>query len=359
MEDYIKGHIIEIHYGSRLLSSQERKYTKEFPIKDLNAKGIIGDMGIFKHGKFVHTDYLNLKLHGLNMRIGGSGSVSRRHSVPLYDIAVMVALGFSAPKIALRLKGEYGLYENVELATITHVVQSAIHDIMGGTFQAQEGLLKPIIEYLVDKGIARSDIYLAFKHAEFNFGWFNDWSYSKALIDADIEWICTNFNLDPKSSWEVIELYLDKAPRYYAGISEDLWLECAFKGLYKTGDQAEVLGVDPSRIGSRKVPKVLKAILLEKYKIDSSHIRQGAWTELRYQTHKDFAINALRNGFVEIDGKRVILTPQNFHTALCRFVYNFYTSNPKVYFETILFGMSLSDIWQRYGTLNSFNPLPL
>ena len=197
-----------------------------------------------------------------------------------------ISEGFSASKIASVLQDDYGLYKTASFETIKRAVQDKISDILGGSYQAQEELLKPIIEYLVEKGLNRYDIYMAFKNAEFSkYGWFLDWSYSKAFIEADINQICKRFNLDPSSSWDAIKPYLHKMERYYAGISEQQWLEWIFEGkriekLWRnpTGDSVE----EEYSIGSTKLKRI-KEILCKRHGVDDIN-------QLRFKLHRERVI---------------------------------------------------------------------
>lgn len=149
----IKTNIIELHYTANKLGLQEHRYIKYFPIRTLIENKVI-DLTNYKG-----PDYIDLKIQGLNMIYGGS---SQYLNLPMYDIAIMIAMGLSAPKISKILRNDYGLSS----ATI-RAVQQKIADIFGGSYHAQEMFLKPIIEYIIGiKGITRYNVYIFFKESE-------------------------------------------------------------------------------------------------------------------------------------------------------------------------------------------------
>jgi hypothetical protein len=236
---------------------------------------------------------MNLKINGLNMKYGGGATGYL--SLPMYDIAIMVALGFSAHKIAKILSKDYGLFKDFKLKELERAVQYRIADILGGSYRAQEELLQPIIEYLDNiEGITRQDIYQAFKEAEFSsYGWFLEWSYGREFLKADIDRISKIFNLDPKSSWEEIKSYLKKEARYYAGIPESKWLEWIFYSVPRRSTPGTLGNTlqDLAKIGERKIKNILK-ILCAKYGV-------GSKDELMYKLHKEKAIELISQGFIE------------------------------------------------------------
>ena len=200
---YIKTYIIELHYGSIKLGSREIYYIKNFPLKSLIEQGII----IAKSNNEV-PEYIDLRKKGLNTASGGQTGTN--FPLPLYDIAIMIALGLSAPKMIGVLKEFYKI-KDVKIRTLRH----KITEIFGGSYKAQEMFLKPIIEHLDSiEEISRHEIYLSFKEAELlNGGWFYEWSYGEEYLKLDTKKITKLFNLDAKTSWEEVKQYLDKKER--------------------------------------------------------------------------------------------------------------------------------------------------
>ena len=338
IESYIMSHIIELHYGSLSIQSGEKKYTKQFPIKKLIEEGI------FPVKNYNGPDYIDLKNQGLNVLYGGGGSGSV--SLPIYDLAIMIALGLSAPKISEKLISDYGIRKG-EVRT----VQEKINNILGGAYQAQDEFLRPVIEHLVKVGINRYDIYLAFKDAELMNAWFSEWSLGREFLKPDIEKIIEKYNLDPESNWETIEQYLKQNERYYAGIPESQWIEwiLSSKTFYRIKTTGESISTvqDELDIGDKKIKKILDAIY-KAYNVNNKN-------DFIYKYHRQKAIEILKNGFIEkTGGYKEDLTKENFHLVICKHVFNLkhYGLNPynsRKYFEQKLFeGMEVSEIWRSF-----------
>jgi len=330
IDKYIRKQIIEIHYGTRKLGARESKLIEKFPIKMLIEEGILNSSNLDTN----IPEFIALRTNGLNTAAGGAGvSVS----LPLYDIAVMIALGFSGKKIAETVQHQYNLFTTFKEKRFIKTIQRKIEDIFGGSYKAQESLLKPIIEVLDnDEQISRHEIYLLFKEAEYMNAWFKEWSYGNEILEKDINEIRKQFDLDLESSWIEVERYLDKREKYYAGISEINWLDWIFKGLITKKDLQNKV-----KFGEKKLLRIFKC-LCRVHEVNDV-------TELRYKLHKNYAIEALRKGFIQKENEEIILNIKNFHTVLCKSVFKFYYKNAKSYFENVLFkGLSLQQIWQKY-----------
>jgi len=350
IKPFIQSHIIEFHYGTKKLGNREKLFTQRLPFKNLVEKGILNGNAILFSTRAVSTDYLDLKKNGLNTKYGGGGSGYA--ALPMYDVAIMVALGFSAPKIARILHSDYKLYANLKEQDLQRIVQYRISDILGGSYRAQEELLSPLIEHLVGiKGITRHEIYQAFKHAESSgYGWFVDWSYGRAHLKADIDKICELFNLDPKKGWETIEPHLDSIERYYAGFSESQWLDWIFNSVPRrsvagtTKDSIQAL----AKIGERKIKNIIK-ILAEKHNVDD---KDG----LMYKLHRERSLELIKQGYIEYydTAKPNLLVKkklfrENFYKLIYTKIFNFKSDLDALrYFEENLFdGLSVNEIWDR------------
>jgi hypothetical protein len=344
---FIKNYIIEFHYGTQKLGEREKLYTKAFPIRHLVEKGILGgNLNTVYFMKKNLPDYIDLKKNGLNMVYGGGGT--ERISLPLYDIAIMVALGFSAPKIAGILQREYGIF--TDKSTFESTIMHKLNEVFGGVYTSQKEFLKPIIEHLdYVEGISRHDIYLAFKHAELAFSWFLDWGYGKEYLTKDVETLCTLFNLDSKSSWDTIKPYLDLREQYYLGISQSQWEQWLFEGVTfkkRSTNPAIPFVEELAKVGSSKIKGVVK-ILIAKNDVNSL-------SELKYKLHKLEIIKILEQGYILVpEGNSLvkkIITKENFYDMICDLVITpDRTYSPKVYFEKILFsGKTVEMIWDEY-----------
>ncbi|MHA2009778.1 MAG: hypothetical protein ACXABO_21300 [Promethearchaeota archaeon] len=345
IKPFIKQHVIEIHYGHLRLSEREKTLTKTFPIRRLFEKGLIDPAFYAKKGS---PEYLDVKLNGLNMIYGGA--TGKYRPLPIYDIAIMIALGFQAPKIAGILVNDY----NLGYKELKRSVQTKIADILGGSYEAQDNLLRPIIEHLINKeGINRYDVYSVFKHLEQDkYSWFLDWSYSKALLQFEIDTVCRMFNLDPKRGWDSIKPYLDSIERYYAGISEEEWLLIIeTKPLYtqvngKTATNPEIKRL--TGLGDTKIKNVFK-LLTDKFGFSS--IR-----ELRLDLQRKRSIEILKVGyFLKADGRKERLEPDKYFDQIIPAVFSPFDNriSPKRYFEQHLFdGMNIDQVWRKYRLKN-------
>ena len=107
IEPFIKKRVIEIHYGNRLLDVRESEFIEKFPYNALIEEGFIETSLYAKNG----PDFLSLRINGLNTAPGGAGvSIS----LPLYDMAIMIAFGFSGKKIAKTLQNEYNIFTSYD-----------------------------------------------------------------------------------------------------------------------------------------------------------------------------------------------------------------------------------------------------
>jgi len=334
IEPFIESRIIEIHYGTDKLGVREKHYTKNFPNMDL-----YGITGTVLGG--IEIDFLDLKREGLNMVYGGGGSGFK--TFPIYDIAIMIALGLSAPKISEILQKSYGIkYAD------TRSVQNKIADIFGGTYAAQELLLRPIMEQLLEiERINRHDIYLTFKNAEIMNAWFSEWSYGREVLKIEINEICEKFNLNPVHNWEIIEKLVNNRERYYAGIPESQWLDWIFHNVpRRTGGSTPNTIQDKIHLGDRKIKAILK-VLCEKYNVNNKD-------ELMYMLHREKAKEIISNGFIKKEEKNIPLTKENYFIKIYTDVFGFKDMyNAKYYFRDNLFRrMTLEEIWQSYHLSN-------
>ena len=137
--DYLKKEcfkikILEFHYSINSLDEREKFYIRNYPHK----------------GKIINT-----VKNGLNMNIGSGGPGK---FIPIYDIAILIAMGHSIKNIMQILNRKYNLGKITR-----NIVVARIDTFFDGWYQAQEMFLKPIIEDLVRDGFERNLIYLHFK----------------------------------------------------------------------------------------------------------------------------------------------------------------------------------------------------
>jgi len=345
IDPFIKKHIIEIHEGSKMLGMRESELIEKFPYKKLFEEGII-ELGIYEP----EVDYMALRTdpRGLNTAAGGAGvSVS----LPLYDIAIMVALGFSARKISEILQKKYKIFIGYTQKQFQTTIQHKIEDIFGGAYKAQEEFLKPIIEHLDNiEGLSRHDIYLAFKDVEFMNAWFYEWSYGREFLRKDIEKVCEIFNLDSESSWEVIQSHLDKSERYYAGVPESQWREWFLLGhpYQKRGGSHAI----PYLVGlGDKKSWLISMIIAHKNGFENVEM-------FRHNLRKEYVKDALRKGFIEIDGEQISLNSYNYFELIYDNVFTKYKNyGALAYFEKELFsGMTVEQIYYTFYLGGTNNP---
>ncbi|MFO8020715.1 MAG: hypothetical protein R6U96_18980 [Promethearchaeia archaeon] len=241
---FIKPHIIEIHFGGRVLCEREALYIDEFPVKDLYENKILE----LDFHEDIDAEYIDLKKDGLNTLPGGMSASGI--SLPLYDIAIMIAVGLSAPQISEILINNYC----IPVGKI-RTVQEKIDNFFGGSYLAQEKFLRPIIEHLDSRGISRNEIYLRFKNAELMNGCFLEWSYGLEFLEGDIENICEIFTLELESDWEKVEELLEQNAQYYAGYSKEVWLRWIARGFSKKDIANKI------NIGKQKVKKIFKKFI--------------------------------------------------------------------------------------------------
>ena len=323
---FVKSKIIELHYGIKKISIREKYYTKQFPIKLLYGKSSKGQ------------NVIDLKKNGLNMVYGGGGTVY--FSVPIYDIAIMIALGLSAPKISKILRDYYGLERSN-----TRIIQHKIADLLGGAYKAQEDFLRPILERaLKNDNITRHALFMKFKEAELMTAWFHQWKIGIEILNNDIIDICKKFEIDPKSDWKIIKSFLDKRIRYYAGIPEFKWLDWIFKFIPKNKRMAskdKITIEELSGIKERQLNLIIKQIC-KRHKVRN-------YFELKWKLHREKVLQLLEKGHVKINKKKIQLNQNNFHTIIYFRVFKM-TRRAKDYFLKRLFErMSLVEIWNMYS----------
>ncbi|MBD3216158.1 MAG: hypothetical protein GF311_26325 [Candidatus Lokiarchaeota archaeon] len=335
IKPFIKTNIIEIHHDTKKLGQRENMYTKKLPVQKLVEMGIIS-----RNNKHSGVETLDTKENGLNMVYGGGGGTGM--SLPLYDIAVMISLGLTGPKIADLLQS---LYFEIRDNQIERTVQHYIEEYFGGTFESQQEFLMPIIEHLVKEGIDRHEIYLWFKDAEVRYGWFLDWSYGKELLKNDYKVVLDKYDLQEDANWEDVEEHLEELESYYCGIPESKWLEWAFYSIpIKRGKPSPNTIEDYTLVSERKIRNAYKYIY-SKFNVDNK-------IELKYELHKREAIRLINQGFLETpNGKIIHLTENNYYHIICK--YSLLTrktkGNSKIYFETILFkDLTIKQIWDKF-----------
>lgn len=120
------------------------------------------------------------KRNGLNEKVGGG---AKYQPLPLYDIAHLICLGYNVKQITEILNDKYEEFHISRPLISRRLSQIAV---FGSLFQAQEELLQPLIEELLEKGI---DAYKIFNYFKNNLGstrrgnsWFTSWAFGDAIL---------------------------------------------------------------------------------------------------------------------------------------------------------------------------------
>ena len=315
---------LEFHYSINSMDEREKYHIENYSHK----------------GKIINT-----VKNGLNMNVGSGGPGKY---LPIYEIAVLIALGQSIKDILKFLNQKYNL-EEITLNMLT----ARIDTFFGGWYQAQEMFLKPIIEALVKEGFDRNAIYLHFKNLELGFGWFRNWSVGDVYLEYDIQNFKKSINIDFDRYPELLEEYIDQIEQYYCGISERQWLSYIFKGISIRSwkpDQTSISSL--TKIGERKINTIL-VILFKKFRVSNKH-------ELRYLLQKLKTIEVLKKGYLLLSSEeqnsiKIELKKENYYLTFCADVFNlsigkfFKINECKKYFEEKLFkGKSVDDIFEEY-----------
>lgn len=321
-----KIRILEFHYSVNSLDEREKFYIENYP----------------QGGKIINT-----VKNGFNMNVGSGGPGK---FLPIYDIAILIALGQSIKNILYILNRKY----NVGKIT-RNILVARIDIFFGGWYQAQEMFLKPMIEKLVNKGFDRNAIYLHFKDLEVGYGWFRDWSVGDVLLEYDIQNFKKSLNIEFNQNSDLLEEYIDQLERHYCGISEKQWLTYIMNGIsIRSWRPSQVSICSLTKIGERKIYTILN-ILFKKFKVSNKY-------ELRYLLQKIKAIENLKKGYILLPNKghssktiKIELKKENFYLTLCRDVFNlsigkFSKINEcKKYFEKKLFkGRDVKEVFKEY-----------
>jgi hypothetical protein len=278
------------------------------------------------------------------------GAVGTGTSLPAYDLAIMTAMGMLSIDIGIYMLEKYGLIDkDAGDNRRKRITQHRIYEDLGGSYQAQEDLLKPVIEYLDNfDEFSRHDIYQFFKIVERNtYGWFKEWSLGREYLKKDFDLLYEKYNIDSNTLYSEIEPLIDEIEPYYAGISRSNWLDLYSKSdrLGTTiGEKNSLLG--KVLIGQRKAREVLLKIGLE--------LGFTKLEELKLYLLKQRAEKFLSQRFVldKETGEKKILHPHNFFDVICEYVEGF---NPgrfqiaKTLFEIGIFEMSIEEIWKIYS----------
>jgi len=173
---------------------------------------------------------------GLNTVIPSGVAPANVHSLPYYDIALMIALGFNQEKI-------HKLTQKVIHKKISYrTFRTHFQRVFGSYYLAQERLLKPVISSVLNtdygymKGFQVYSILKSIANQKERGGlltWFMDWSSGGILLDYDLENILRNTNtkvFDKDAIGKEIRHYYQ---RFY-GIPWKVWVSLAIQGLNTT-----------------------------------------------------------------------------------------------------------------------------
>jgi len=214
LDKYFDVDIIEVHKNYYTTYKREEFYIKSY-----------------KH-------YVNGKLtigtkdpNGLNMVI--SSGPLKYISLPLYDIAFMIALGYR-PKLIAKI-----LNKNYNLGVNNNIVNARIREFWQSWENAQEKFLKPVVQALIEQNkYSYSEIKDSFKYSHKGFykvfkRFFKDLNFNQ------LKMVMARKNFDWESLKQIAEDYKDD--KKIRGISLFKWKEWFVKGV-PLGDLAELTG---------------------------------------------------------------------------------------------------------------------
>ncbi|MBD3197796.1 MAG: hypothetical protein GF317_22280 [Candidatus Lokiarchaeota archaeon] len=268
-------------------------------------------------------------------------------------------MGLLSGDIGLYMQEEYGMIDgDVSSKRRTRIVQHRIYEDLGGSYQAQEELLKPVMEYLDElSGITRFDIYTFFKNTEAsNYGWFYEWSYGKKYLINDVKQVCEKYEIDPEADWDVIEPYLDEIDPNIKGIALSQWEEWIITGRKLTKRKPDKPSVaEEYMLGNTMVWRILNEIK------DIHGIPRGdvsSWHKLVHKLQRERSIEIIKKGYFEYfpDPKnleireRVEIEPWNYYVEIGMKLFRPpRVTNFERYFSKNLFdGMSVQEIWEKF-----------
>lgn len=172
------------------------------------------------------------------------GLPANTHSLPYYDIALMVALGFGLKKI----------HEVVQKVTTKKIsfrsFRTHFQRVFSSYYSAQEKLLKPVIESVLDSDyeyLKGSQVYLIFKNILNQkekgglLTWFRDWSAGGILLQDDFKNILISIDSQVFDKYKIKDGITHYYQRFY-GVPWKVWVSWAIKG-FKRNDIAEKLKI--------------------------------------------------------------------------------------------------------------------
>lgn len=197
-DTYIIPRIIEIHDYIDTIHDREKYYTKKFNTVD----------------------------NGLNEYEGG-GYRGKHISLPIYDIALMIAFGKNLHQIARILSKLYNF--DVSKETIAR----RILNFFGGWYEAQVKFLKPIIESLFLEGFKGHDVYRVFEESsgQHQCTWFNDWRWGETYLEIDILKAHKKLEDEGFKDWDNTDLLYGQIDKRYFGIQQSQWIKWAVEGV--------------------------------------------------------------------------------------------------------------------------------
>lgn len=289
---YITYKILEIHYEYNTLFERERFYIKN----------------------------LETTKRGLNEYEGG-GLQKKFIRLPLYDIAMLIALGKNKAQITDVLNKMYPF--NVSKLTVSNRIQA----FFGGWYEAQIKFLKPIIEQLFLDGFSGHDIYrfvedVSGQHQD---AWFNDWRWGDVFLDVDIKRVKNQLESEGLTDFKDVNL-IDRIDKRYFGIPQSQWIKWAVENV--SGKEIKKnLG-----FSGKTITEIYK-------KIGGSH------GQVQRKHRRTIAIDLMRNkgwSFHKIFTDAFKKAPK---TSLKRA-----KLHARYYFENSLFpGMTIEEIYKKYN----------
>lgn len=173
---------------------------------------------VFAREKYYINGYDSIK-NGLNSILGGGGV--RYQPLPLYDVIYLICLGHNLVQVTEKIND---MYE--DLAVSRNTVTARLSEIasFGSFYQAQEELLRPVIERLLEEGIDAYKVFNYFREkglarTRYKASWFSSWAFGKAILRDGI----TRYFGIPHSQWErfIIEDWKYEEIENKYGLTED------------------------------------------------------------------------------------------------------------------------------------------
>ena len=206
IEKYFDIDIIEIHTNYHTAPAREKYYIKDY-----------------RHSVHDRMTVGTKTPKGLNM-IESGGSIHKYISLPLYDIAFMIALGYNETEIAERLNIEYDLNLN------SKQISYRIIDFFNGLQKARVLFIKPMLQEILIEfpNIKRDDFFEIFKYSRI---FSPDLELFKVFFEGlrfkELKWLIRQKDFDWDNLKQLAEDLKDTTK--IRGVSKTQWIEWLVK----------------------------------------------------------------------------------------------------------------------------------